>query len=180
MKYALILAGGKSSRMGVDKTLLPYKNYASLTHFLFDKLNLIFEDVKIGAKSDKFSPNLPVLKDEFDDFMPLKVIANLDKHFDEPVFIIAADTPFVKAGTIKTLFDNLNGGEISLPSDGEFVHRLCGFYSPKASQKARNLIAGGDFALRSLNQICATKITKFDKKEQFLNINTPSDYELIK
>ncbi|HDX6331590.1 TPA: NTP transferase domain-containing protein [Campylobacter fetus] len=180
MKNALILAGGKSSRMGSDKTLLAYKDYPSITHFLFERLSKIFKDVKISAKNDKFEPKLPVFVDDFDDFSALKVIANLDKNYNEPVFIIAADTPFVKFETIKELYLNLKNNYISLPKGGEFVHGLCGFYNPKVSLAAQSLLKNGMQKIALLRDLCPTVITEFKDKKQFLNLNTQAEYELIK
>ncbi|WP_419258565.1 NTP transferase domain-containing protein [Campylobacter fetus] len=180
MKNALILAGGKSSRMGSDKTLLAYKDYPSITHFLFERLSKIFKDVKISAKNDKFEPKLPILVDDFDDFSALKVIANLDKNYNEPVFIIAADTPFVKFETIKELYLNLKNNDISLPKGSEFVHGLCGFYNPKVSLAAQSLLKNGMQKIALLRDLCPTVITEFKDKKQFLNLNTQAEYELIK
>lgn len=180
MDYALILAGGKSSRMHRDKTLMKYKNYESLTHFLFQKLSNIFNNVLVCAKSDKFKPPLPLIIDEFSEFCPLRVIANLDKHFSQPVFIIAADTPFIEFETIKILFENLKNHYISIPCDNEFSHWLCGFYNPKVSLAARELLDNNIEKISPLANHCSTVITKFNNKNEFLNINTMADYELIK
>ena len=43
MKTCVILAGGKSSRMGRDKTLLPFGGFATLTHYGAHKFGRIFE-----------------------------------------------------------------------------------------------------------------------------------------
>lgn len=179
MQNALILAGGKSKRFGSDKTLIKYKNYASITHFLFERLSVVFKTVQISAKSQKFNPPLPILKDDFDEFCPLFVLANLDKFFNSPVFIIAADTPFVSKNTIKTLFSNLNSHQICLAKDETKTHYLCGFFDPSISKIARNLIKNEEKMVKSLIGICDTKIIKFDDKKQFLNINTKQDLESI-
>lgn len=179
MQNALILAGGESKRFGSDKTLIEYQNYASITHFLFQRLSEIFKTVQISAKSQKFNPPLPILEDDFDEFCPLFVLANLDKFFNSPVFIIAADTPFVTKDTIKTLFSNLNSHQICLAKDELKTHYLCGFFDPSVSEIARNLIKNKEKMVRLLTKVCDTKIIKFDDEKQFLNINTKQDLESI-
>lgn len=63
MKTCVILAGGKSSRMGRDKTLLPFGGFATLTHYGAHKFGRIFERVFVSSKFDKFNPPLPLVKD---------------------------------------------------------------------------------------------------------------------
>ena len=63
MKTCVILAGGKSSRMGRDKTLLPFGEFATLTHYGAHKFGRIFERVFVSSKFDKFNPSLPLIKD---------------------------------------------------------------------------------------------------------------------
>lgn len=63
MKTCVILAGGKSSRMGRDKTLLPFGGFATLTHYGAHKFGRIFERVFVSSKFEKFDPSLPIVKD---------------------------------------------------------------------------------------------------------------------
>ena len=63
MKTCVILAGGKSSRMGRDKTLLPFGGFATLTHYGAHKFGRIFERVFVSSKFEKFNPSLPLIKD---------------------------------------------------------------------------------------------------------------------
>ena len=51
----VIFAGGKSSRMGEDKALLPFGDFPTLTQFQLNKLQKIFNNVYISCKdSSKF------------------------------------------------------------------------------------------------------------------------------
>ncbi|EIB5295231.1 TPA: NTP transferase domain-containing protein, partial [Campylobacter jejuni] len=49
----VILCGGKSSRMGQDKSKLILKNQ-NLTQFQVEKFSKIFKNVYVSAKEDKF------------------------------------------------------------------------------------------------------------------------------
>lgn len=53
----VILCGGKSSRMGEDKSKLIFKNQ-TLTQFQVEKFSKIFKNVYVSAKEDKFEQNL--------------------------------------------------------------------------------------------------------------------------
>ena len=47
----IIFAGGKSSRMGEDKALLPFGGYPTLTQFQYIKLRKNFQNIYISAKN---------------------------------------------------------------------------------------------------------------------------------
>lgn len=175
MQNALILCGGKSSRMGFDKTLLKYGNYATITHFLFDKLSALFTSVQISAKSQKFNPPLPLLKDDFNDYAPIFVLANLDRFFNDSVFIIPADQPFIHKNTIKALYQASKNADISIASCAGQIHQLCGFFSPKIAPFARSQIKSQNYSIKKLINSCNTKILNFDDNLEFLNLNTIDD-----
>ena len=63
VETAVIFAGGKSSRMGEDKALLPFSNYPTLTEFQHDKLSTLFDDVYISAKQNNFDFECRVIQD---------------------------------------------------------------------------------------------------------------------
>jgi len=177
MKNALILAGGKSSRMGTDKALLPFYAHKTLTHFLFSRLNHIFDHVFVSTKDEKFAKfaNLPLVKDAFDAQTPLCALATLERYFTTPVFVIAVDTPLVSSQTISTLYANLQKNKICVASSGGHTHWLCGFYDPSVSPVALSLISQGVYKVGALHKFCATKVVNFSQNEEFLNANTPDD-----
>ena len=49
MQTCVILAGGKSSRMGQDKTLLPFGGFKTLTHYEVAKFSKVFEEVYVSS-----------------------------------------------------------------------------------------------------------------------------------
>lgn len=172
---ALILAGGKSSRFKSDKTLAPFKDAPSLTHHSYNKLCKLFGSVKISAKEQKFSPELPLLKDDFKDFAPIFVLANLDKFYDNFLFILPADMPNLSANTIKTLFSSLENKDINYAKTAQKEHFLCGVFHPKIAKIARTQIAKNDLAIKNLIKLCDAKSTLFADENEFLNINFIDD-----
>lgn len=175
MQNALILAGGKSSRMGFDKSLLKYDNFATITHFLYYKLSKLFACVQVSAKEQKFTPPLPLLKDDFKDFAPIFVLANLDKFFTSSIFIIPADQPFINESTILALFEGSKSAQICIGSNKDQTHPLCGFFNPNIAKIAKEQIKKQNYAIKELLGACDTKIISFDESEQFINLNTTAD-----
>ena len=172
---ALILAGGKSSRFGSDKTTEPFGDFASLTHFLYERLRRVFGSVKVCAKAAKFSAPLPLLIDDFSEFAPIFVLACLDKNFSKPVFILPADMPFISEAEIFALFKSLKDFDICYAKDSKKEHFLCGFFRPSIAAKAREQIAAGELAIHKLLNLCYSTSVEFER--DFLNINYKDDFK---
>jgi len=67
---AVIFAGGKSSRMGSDKALLPFGGYGSLSEFQYHKLSRTFKKVYLSAKEDKFDFAMEDIHDRYEESTP--------------------------------------------------------------------------------------------------------------
>ncbi len=104
---AVIFAGGKSSRMGEDKALLPFANYPTLAEFQQAKLSTLFDHVYISAKANKFDFECKVIQDIYTDNSPLVgLISVFETIKAEEVFILSVDAPFVVvAGVMRMLTD---------------------------------------------------------------------------
>lgn len=103
----LIMAGGKSSRMGEDKALLNYHGFpqAKYLHGTLESLNI---KSFISCRNDQLTrvglEGLPVITDRFIDFGPLGgILSAMSQHPNKAWLVIACDLPFVTAGNIADL-----------------------------------------------------------------------------
>ncbi|MDA3079371.1 MULTISPECIES: molybdenum cofactor guanylyltransferase [unclassified Campylobacter] len=178
LPICVILCGGKSSRMGQDKTLMEFGEFSDLTHFQFAKMSEIFKSVFISAKSQKFDPPLPVLTDEFSEFSPMGAVYSILKNFkDSKVFIIPCDMPFVEISTIYELYENVGNCDICVASDEFRQHNLCGFFDTSVATTALKFYKRKNHKIANLLNSVKCKAVKFANSEQFHNINDKFDYE---
>lgn len=178
LQTCVILAGGKSSRMGRDKTLLPFGNAPTLTHFLAGKMGQIFTDVYVSAKAQKFTPPLALIADENDaGFSPMIALAKILNQVDHSVFIIPADMPFVTIGCIQELAKFRDKFDVVVAKDSEHRHSLCGFFSPKMAAVASELAFQNEHKIGLLLSKFSCKEVFFENSSQFANINNPDEYE---
>ena len=135
MKTCVILAGGKSSRMGRDKTLLPFGEFATLTHYGAHKFGRIFERVFVSSKFDKFNPSLPLIKDVSpEEFSRLNLTEESGKKGAEASFaqICSQDTvnlspdAFSPMLALYSILRNFpNESVFIIPADMPFVSEEC-------------------------------------------------------
>lgn len=174
LKNCVILAGGKSSRMHQDKTLLKFGDSPTMTHFLHKNMSKIFERVFVSCKNDKFNGDFEILKDDFEIFSPIFAIGKVLQNFTGKVFIIAADMPCITKKTIEILNDFK--ADIVVPKSNDKIHWLCGFYKAKISKILIDLAQKNLHKMGNLQNLLNCKIVDF-KSEEFANLNTQEDYK---
>ena len=90
----VIFAGGKSSRMGEDKALLPFSTFDTLTEFQHSRLSKIFNNVYISIKDkSKFNFEATFIEDVKVNniFAPTAGFVSVFKELkDEKIFVLSA------------------------------------------------------------------------------------------
>jgi len=176
----VILAGGKSSRMGRDKSLLPF-GQKSLVEYQYGRLKSIFKNLYISTKSDKFPFEAPLIYDRSLNYSPLVAIKDILEEIDSLVFIISVDLPFVKIESIKRLLLAYKKGvEVVLYKSVNGLEPLCGIYSPLILDRINSMLKDNNHRLRDLiKAIPQDRVEILENKSslEFLNLNYYSDYQ---
>ena len=183
MKYdipCVIFAGGKSSRMGKDKSLLPFHG-KPLVRYQFDRLSEIFGKVFISSKTPKFDFEAPLILDSSEIFAPTPAFLDIFEYFEE-FFAIAVDSPFVDGVVIDTLIqaakDNPKADAIIAKTD--FPHPLIGIYRKSILPLIQKAIQNESYKLNAILRQADTKFVVFEEEEKFFNINYPEDFTKAK
>ncbi|MDO8602936.1 MAG: molybdenum cofactor guanylyltransferase [Candidatus Omnitrophota bacterium] len=182
---AIILAGGKNTRMaGQDKAFLEIKGKA-LVEILIEKLTHLAEDIIVVTNSPRKYKNLNVklVKDASAGKGPLMgMCSGLKASSSGYNFITACDTPFVNESLIRFMMQNACGWDIMIPVAGYKFHPLCGVYSKKCISVMEETLEQGKlhisdiFPKLKVRFIPEKEIADFDKRFlSFMNINTMED-----
>jgi len=181
MKYdipAILFAGGKSSRMGKDKALLPFAGYATLSEFQYERLGRLFKEVYISSKENKFDFKAKIIPDRYEASSPLVGIVSVFETLDaDEIFILSVDAPFVNEEVISELLKNTEGHDAIIAKTESGRQPLCGIYKRSVLELAlKNLKENAHRIGNILNEI-DTKFVFFEDDTAFINLNHPHEYE---
>jgi len=185
MKFSLpcvIFAGGKSSRMGEDKALLPFGNCKTLAEYQYKRMLTIFDMVYMSTKSNKFPFKAPLLFDNSNDFAPTYALISIFSQLeDKALFVISVDTPFVDKNVINQILQtyekNSYDCDAVVAKSPNGVHPLCGVYTKKVVPKLNSMINKNNHKLNLLLKESKTYFVHFEEDSPFFNINHPEDYK---
>ncbi len=175
-----ILAGGKSSRMGRDKSRLPFGKYQTLLEYQYHRLSPLFTTTIISSKQKNLL-QAPHIQDHISNtHAPMIALYSLLKQLDS-VFVIAVDMPFVDVEQIERLVDAHRGGnfDISVAQDSSGIHPLCAIYNNTALPQIRVMLAQHNYRLTDLLNNLNTKQVLFEQNSGFINLNYYHEYKKI-
>lgn len=173
----VILCGGKSSRMGEDKALLPFKNSSSLAQFQYERLKISFSNVSLSCKRNKFNFKAPLVLETNTIYSPLVALESiLEQIKSDKVFIISVDTPLVKINSINKIISSSKDYEITVAKT-EYLHSLCGVFSKSILPTIKKMLDKDFHKIGALLKKSNTKIISFNNEDEFINLNNPSEYK---
>ena len=183
---AVILAGGKSRRMGRDKTLLAIAGETLLCHAL--KAISPFEEKLLSAdRLGRYEGDVPADVRIVPDAYPgggaiVGILSALERCSSDRLVAVAADMPFVTGDFLEALVKRMPPEvDVLLPrTRGGQLHPLCAVYHKRIVPLLRERVDRGDRRLMSV--IASAPILQLPlagtpyADELLCNLNTPSDY----
>jgi molybdopterin-guanine dinucleotide biosynthesis protein A len=195
-RSALILAGGRGSRLGFrEKALIEVKG-RPLIAFVIEKLDRSVDEIIISVRDEAQSnllktifPNLRYACDKYENTGPLAgILSGLSICKYEYCFIAACDMPFINENAVHFLFDECRDHDAAIPqwSDGSFepLHAVYNCNSmikeTKKSLDNNETTILAPISRMNVNYVPIEDIRKIDPDlTTFMNINTYEDIEKI-
>ncbi|ODU25253.1 MAG: hypothetical protein ABS95_00575 [Verrucomicrobia bacterium SCN 57-15] len=154
---AVILAGGRSTRMGCDKAWLPMNGQPLIAFQLAVVRELAPVELFISGRADTDYSSLgcPVLTDAFTDAGPLAgIAAGLDAASAPLVLVLAVDMPNMTASVLRGLLSLSASGVGVVPRVKRRVEPLAAFYPKAAAPLAVDLLQRQLRAVRTFAEHC--------------------------
>ena len=175
----LVLAGGKSSRMGKDKTQLVYHGKAQCDYAVEILENNLLQTF-ISVAQDERNSTHQYIQDKFVGLGAFGAICSAFQHDPNSAWlVIATDLPFVTEHLIKLLLVKRNPKKMATAIKGkskEFVEPLITIYEPKAYPILLSYLAQGYSCPRKVLINSDVEIIEVDDN-LIRNVNTPDEFQ---
>ncbi len=182
----LILAGGKSRRMGSDKAFIQWNN-KYLIQYVFEALEPICHEILVSSNSlsERYDP-YSLIQDRFADIGPIAGLESGLYHANHPHIVVAScDTPFVTTDLFRHLLLVHGDHEITVASHEGIDQPLIGIYQKAIHHKIYQAILADNntphAVIKSLHwqEVPISQHMNFYSRDLFLNLNQPEDFNLI-
>lgn len=183
---AVILAGGKSARMGCDKSLMELNGQTLLARQIQLVRDAGATEVFISGRAgtDYSAYDARVLDDQFQNAGPLAGIQSALEAMTSPLLLVlAVDLPCMNADFLRNLAGKCTETVGTVPQVDGDIEPLAAFYPKAVLPLATFLLSQNSFAVKHFAQHCeqAGLLTLTDLPEAsldlFLNCNSPGELE---
>ena len=186
---SVILAGGDSRRLGIDKALLELDGQTLLARAV-QKLTAFSDDIIVVTNSPEDYEHLALgarfVGDERQGEGALMgVYSGLKAARHESALTVACDMPFLNVSLLRYMVDKSYGRDAVVPRlDGDLLEPLHAVYSKRCLPLMAALLAQGRRRIAALFgrvdvfYVGAAVVDRLDPlRLSFMNINTPADWQ---
>jgi molybdopterin-guanine dinucleotide biosynthesis protein A len=185
-KTAIILAGGKSSRMGEDKALMRFGD-RPLLHRVVDELRPHFEDLVLVTNQVERHMDLPdirIVTDVHPGEGPLGgIFAGLLASRGRHNLVVGCDMPFLNHLLLDYLWSLRTWGDVVVPITHEALAPICAVYDRQVLPTINEALEAGERRVMGLyprlkvHYVREDELLPYDPELRSLeNLNTPEDY----
>lgn len=184
----ILLAGGKSRRMGVDKGRIEIEG-RSLYQITLGVLSTVCDRVMVSTCGPEPVPaGYLIVCDEVRGIGPMGgVYTCLRRSETELNLVISYDMPLVKGPLLRELLSQAEGSDMVVPAmEGVPPEPLCAVYRKSTANVMEEMIGLGDHAMHKLYSRVRTKVVAIGphypwfEPGLFLNLNRPEDLRQLK
>lgn len=180
--YGLILAGGESSRMGSDKSLLNYHGLPQTEH-LYNLAKEINLPSYISCKPQQMDrlelSHLPIITDRFSGFGPLGgILSAMATHPDKAWLVVACDLPLLTTATMNELIlarDPLKQATAYFNQERKQFEPLFAIYEPGIYSRMLHFLGEGFSCPQKVLYNSSVKVLPLTTQGKLQNVNTPED-----
>lgn len=181
----LVLAGGRSIRMGRDKGLIQY-HHKPQREYMADLLAPLCKEVFISCRPEQAAeiqaPYRP-LPDSFHDLGPYGALLSAFRAYPDSAWMVTAcDLPLLDTDTLQFLAARRNPSRIATAfqsPDNAFPEPLIAVWEPKAYATLLQFLAQGYSCPRKTLIQCHAQLLTAPDPKALTNVNTPEEWTAL-
>jgi molybdenum cofactor guanylyltransferase len=176
-----VLAGGRSSRMGRDKALLPYRGATLVETVARTVREAAGSACLVGAPELYRRLDIPAIPDAHPGEGPLGGIVTALAHSAAAWnLMVACDMPGLTVDFLRDLFDRaeLAAADVLIPMlPSGHLEPLCAIYHIRTATALQRAFAAGIRKITDALECVRTRRLEVPESAVFHNVNTPEDWE---
>ena len=180
--FGLVLAGGKSRRMGQDKALLARgdrSQLAYMTELLGDCVDRVFVSTNPQQRRDPERERFEQIVDRYDDLGPVAgILSAIEEYPDVDWLIVACDLPNIDANTLQFLLQHKQTDKpftAYASSFDKLPEPLCAIYHVGCRDIIQPFVDDGMVCPRKIMIRSDTQLLELQDPRSLDNVNTPDD-----
>lgn len=183
----VVLAGGRSRRMGRDKARIPVAGRPLLTRALDALAPVCDERLVIGPpeREQEVPPGVRVVQDRIPDVGPLGGIYTALSEAGRPLaLVVACDMPFLNPALLGHLISLADGYDVVLPRTAEGGHQTHAVYAHTCLTAVEAQLQRGQYRIDRFFDAVRVRYVDNDELRAYdpdllslFNVNTPEDLE---
>ena len=180
--YGLVLAGGRSRRMGSDKALLERDGRSQLAHAvaLLDRhVERVFVSTRADQQDEAERSRYAQIVDRYEDLGPLAgILSAMDEYPQADWLVVACDLPNIDDDTIAHLLTTRSGEQpftAYISSHDGLPEPLCAIWGAGSDPIVRRFADEGIKCPRKILIRSDTQLVEQVDPRSLDNINTPED-----
>ncbi len=184
---ALVLCGGKSTRMGRPKAFLPYRGTTMITH-ITELTKRLFSEVLLVTNEPEAFDGLEI--DTVKDILPHRgplggILSGLLIASHQQCFVIACDMPFIDEKLISEMVKKKHTGDMLVLMHEKGIEPLIGIYSKSCIRALEESLFAGQTSLNDFASGLNAKVFFYSEPASknnkgflppYFDVDTPQDY----
>ncbi|MDU0369871.1 NTP transferase domain-containing protein [Hymenobacter endophyticus] len=179
----LVLAGGRSQRMGQDKGKLAYHHGQEQRAYAAELLAPFCQDVHVSCRPDQVTEleyaGLRPLPDTFADLGPLSGLLSAFRLDPNAAWlVVACDLPFLSAATLQHLLENRHAGRMATAfqsPENEWPEPLITIWEPRSYGTLLRFLSLGYSCPRKSLINSDIELLPAPAPQELRNVNTPEE-----
>lgn len=181
--YGLILAGGRSKRMGMDKGRMKWHSYEQ-RYYLYDLLEKFCKETFISCRKEQLKEIPKKYKTITDTFFDLNqygaLLSAMTKFPERSWLVVACDLPFINSEALEHLIANRDPSKIATAfynSQNNLPEPLIAIWEARSKDRLLELLDQGVICPRKalIKSSKNVKLVKPKSEKFIINVNSPED-----
>ena len=182
--FGLVLAGGKSRRMGRDKALLDHDGQSQLAfavHLLDEHVDQVFVSTRAEQRDETERSQFAQIIDHYEGIGPVAgILSAMDEHPQADWLVVACDLPNIDEATIRCLLEHRTHEQTFVAfasSHDGLPEPLCALYLAGSEALLRAFVDDGLYCPRKMFIRSPTLLLEQPNPRALDNVNTVDDLQ---